>query len=473
MKQGLFRLALCLLAASCSREEPNAFTTDADWPTPPSVMESSRDLIVVTVDTLRADRLPFYGGERPLAGEASDPWSLAWMAQQGTLLEDAQAHVGVTLPSLASFWTGLEPLEHGALSNRSKVTGLTYVMKLRRQGWHGVGAVANGILRIGSGINRGFKEYLAFPDTEEAALTDYLLEQAASKLDDQEPLLLWAHYMAPHQPYAPPAKHLGRYSTSDGPPGTNETLFALHQDPKQLTPHVESHLKGLYDEEILAVQEEVQRLLLGLEEQYQAAGRGSLLENAVVIFASDHGEELGDRHGYFMHAKSLYAGVTQVPVLVLGQDWPAQRLPWPIGLKEVLPWVIEGITPDDGQVVSALKDKYYVLRNRDWTLVHNPRADGSSPGGPPPGSQYPYPTVALFSRGQDRLELEDRSAEFPEVTKKMLEALQQWHFALPLPSEENLSGVDRALLDSLGYANQGDGQEQMPPPWSGEEWNPH
>jgi len=440
---------------------------------------SGLDLIVVSIDTLRADRLPFYGADHATAGDPAAMWSLAWMAQQGTVFDQVWAPAGMTLPSFGTLWTGLSPLEHGAIGNHRKVVAPTFVMELAALGWNNHAVVANQVLNRGSGVDRGFHSYEVRAKEQEANGPALLLLSTERGIQERKRALIWAHYMAPHQPYAPHPIHLGKFSTPGGVPGDRSTLEGIHSnlDRSPVAADLLAHLRGLYDEEILTANDYVMAFLSGLEAQYQAAGRGGLLENAVVIVVSDHGEELANHENYFMHAKSIYSGATHVPLVILGGDWqPNQRIARALPLAEVLPMVLRGTQPQAQVFFSSWRDVYFAARDDRWTLIHNPGNNLKGPQEPPKGVPFTYPQVALFDRLVDPLELHDVAAENPEITRHLLDALHDWYFQL---NRDAASGVvvltpeRQAELEELGYAS-GDTPNavNLALPWPGSQWNP-
>jgi arylsulfatase A-like enzyme len=445
--------------------------------------EKPLDLVVVSIDTLRADRLPFYGAERATGGDPEQMWSLSWMAQQGTLWERVWAPAGMTLPSFGSFWTGLSPLEHGAMRNHHQVQVPTYVVDLDRAGWQAHASVANYALRPGddvrpgSGLNPGFDSYQVFRRELESTGPSELLKKTAADIAASKRSLIWAHYMAPHQPYAPHQNHLGTWSKADGPAGTREILDVIHADPAAADAATLEHLRGLYDEEILTANDYVMEFLSGLDAQYQAAGRGSLLENAVVVVMSDHGEELAFHEGYFMHAKSLYAGVTQVPLLILGGKWSkGSRISRAISLQEVMPMVLRGTQPQATVHFSTWAEGYFAARDERWTLIHNPSGNVQGPKEPPKEVGFVYPSVALFDRNADPLEQHDVASTHPEETRRLLDALHDWYYGLDTESNRNsrpLTPDEIANLEALGYAVGDDGKPvNLNLPWPGSQWTP-
>lgn len=437
----------------------------------------TRDLILVAVDTLRADRLPFYGAARATGGSVNQKWSMAWLAANGTLWENTWAPAGMTLPSFTSLWTGMPPLEHGAIGNFIKSSEPTFAMELAGLGWTGHAVLANRVLGPGCGLDRGFTSHLVRPKQTEKSAPRELLVATKNDIEVKQRIFVWAHYMAPHQPYEPATSHLGTFSKASGAQGDKLTLEGLHRNPESITDAVVANVQALYDEEILTANDYVVEVLTGLEAQYRNAGRGDLLDNAVVVFVSDHGEELLDRNGYSMHAKSIYSGTTHVPLMILGKEWMAgKRVEQGIALEEVMPMVLRGEEPESEYFFSAYRQTYYFVRDARWSLVHNPSANLNGPPEPPKSVSYHYPVVALYDRSVDPKELVDVSAENPEVTRRLLEALRAWHDALHIAGEEPgeaMTQEELDLLESLGYASAGDHEgESTLTPWHGSQWNP-
>ena len=444
---------------------------------PPGLLDEgdTHDLILVAIDTLRADRLPFYGADRATGGDPETPFTLSWLAQNGTLFEHVWAPAGRTMPSFSSLWTGLAPAEHGAVNNVDRVRAPTYAMDLAQRGWSGHSAVSNYILREGTGLQRGFDTYAIHTKEVEPNGPAELLTRTASDIKAGKRMFVWGHYMAPHQPYQPNPKFLGRFSSADGVAGNKSTLQILHRDPSRHTQEISDQLHALYDEEILTAGAYVTELLTGLDKQYRDAGRGGLLDNAVVVFLSDHGEGLGDHSGYYMHAKSLHSGVIQVPLMILGRGWEAgRRESRGVALAEVLPMVLSAKPPSREFFVASFGFGFYSIRDDRWTLVHNPEDNRLGPLAPPKDAAFHYPVVGLFDRLADPLEQKDVSLENPEVTRRLLDALNDWYTDLAPPYGEEGSAMtpeELKTIGQIGYATD-DLEGEGGVPWRGAQWNP-
>ena len=449
MLRGLPRLLLlaCLvLAAACSQG---------------SCSEQKFDLILVSVDTLRADRLPFYGGPRDTGGDPSQEFTPSWLAAHGTVFDTAWSAAGQTLPSFGSLWTGKAPLEHGGIANDKPV-----LLPTRLADWKGErfdvarGRVMNPVLGPGCGLEDGFDSYGVLPKGMDAQLPASLLQETKADVQSKKRLLLWAHLMTPHQPYEPSPAAADRYGATTLRSAGNEFLYRIHRNGV-MEPAMRAEIEKLYDAEVRAAADVVRELLAGLDAQYRAAGRGGLLENAVVVFFSDHGEALGDHHGYSMHAKSLYSGVIRVPLVIAGTGWKAARDSVALGLPDVLPLVLDGHRPKQKYFFATWRAEFYSVRDERWTLVHNPSGDPMGPREPPLDVPFPYPSLALFDRLADPRETQDVSNQNPEETRRLLQALDDWYATLLFASDSATSGMTPEQLAELGYVDLKDSVEEV------------
>ena len=441
--------------------------TGANLPSLEAIAQD-RDWIFVSIDTLRADHLPFYGYERATAGDSDEGFSLAWLAEQGRVYDSVWAPIGKTMPSLASFWTGEFPIEHGAVANLTILSEPTWVESFAAAGYRTHAAVANRVIGPGCGLERGFETYQVLPKQLEPTLPRAVLEKAQPAIESAQPLMLWAHFMAPHQPYSPPAPLAEEFSSRPDTPADNDALYAFHANPDSLDAETREAIIGLYDGEIRAASGYVQELLSGLDQAYRQAGRGGLLEAATVVFFSDHGEELAERHGYFLHAKSLYRGVLHVPFVVAGRGVEAGRDASPRSLMDVLPELLAEQEPQRQVWAASWQTEFYALRDARWTLIHNPANHRMGPYEPPDGVPYPYATIELYDREADPYELNNLAGQHPAEVSRLLASMNAWYDAMPQGEVNRVPGSDqRQKLVELGYLEFAD---RVVPPWTIEQW---
>jgi arylsulfatase A-like enzyme/Tfp pilus assembly protein PilF len=268
-------------------------------------------IVVVSIDTLRADRLPAYG----YAG-GSTP-AIDALARDAVRFENAYAHYPLTLPSHLSMLTGLLPPEHGVRDNVGyRFDGAsheTLAALLGGSGYATGGFVSSFVLRAKTGIDHGFSTYDEPEAPRRGAPLDAAqrpasatLERAAAWLrgvaadEDSRPPFLFLHFYEPHAPYAPPEPYRSR-------------------------------LADAYDGEVAAADAAVGELTALLREL-------GLYDDAVVVLVSDHGEGLGD-HGEQQHGVFLYRSTLHVPLLVKlpRAERAGASVADPVGLVDLFP----------------------------------------------------------------------------------------------------------------------------------------
>jgi choline-sulfatase len=264
--------ALVAAAPAACRSEPGAKISPADV--------AGRPIILVTIDTLRADRLGAYGSAKGLTP------ALDRFAQGATRFTAAVTQVPLTLPAHATILTGLHPAKHGVRTNDGFRLGAgvpTLAEALRARGY-ATGAFIGGYpLRTSSGLARGFDRYdddflRAAGAVERPA--DEVVRSAVAWIDGRQsqPFFAWLHLYDPHSPYTPPA------------------------------PFATAHADAPYDGEIAYTDAAIGRL-------FEHLRRSGLFSRAAIIIVADHGESLGE-HGERTHGTFLYDATVRVPLLV-------------------------------------------------------------------------------------------------------------------------------------------------------------
>jgi len=265
-------------------------------------------LILVSIDTLRADHLPAYGYE------GVETPHLDRFRKDAILFENAYSHVPLTLPSHVSILTGLLPFEHGVRDNLGYRLDAqahpTLARLLKQRGYATGGAVSAWVLRGASGIADGFDFYedrIVAPEGADAAgrvqrRGDETASLARSWLESvrERPFFLFFHVYEPHVPYQPIEPYRSRYPLA-------------------------------YDGEIAWSDAIVGGLLDDLR-------RMAIYDRALIVVLSDHGEGLGE-HGEEDHGILLYRWALRVPLLVKlpGSRQAATTVSEPVGLIDVLP----------------------------------------------------------------------------------------------------------------------------------------
>ncbi len=301
----------------------------------PSAEPNAPNILVVVVDTLRADHMSLYGYER-----ATSP-NLTRIAQQGTMFSEAFAASSWTLPSHASLLTGHVPHEHHAEDGLRSLDQrfATLPEALRSRGYRTGAFSANTIFFTRHmGLGRGF---LHFEDYFESLYGMFVQTLLGRELDHWllhrfrsedfpgrlhaadinghairwmaatrgRPFFAFLNYFDVHDPYLPPQPYRNKFSKLDNPGGlVNEAVGRNHPDltPQQLQGEIDA-----YDGGVAYIDAQIGNLVAELD------NRG-LAQNTIVVITSDHGESLGN-HGLLQHRNALYRELIRVPLVF---RWP-------------------------------------------------------------------------------------------------------------------------------------------------------
>ena len=453
-------------------------------------------MILVTIDTLRADHLSCYGARRATsdAAHASERGSVPGftiddIAAQGMRFECAFAPRGMTFPSIATLFTGRPPIENCALENGNTLPpgAITLAQRLRSAGFTTAAFTSNKLLVPGSGIEKGFDRFFsaATDDKDDRAVDTACEWLALQDLANGPPVFLWLHLTGPHLPYDPkaigPVDFMRMFTDPDysgAANGSREFLDQAHTENRQLDAADVEHVIALYDAEVARIDNLVSRFFAfcaGTDPSQPV----DVLANALLVFTADHGEELYERNLYFGHAKSVYADVLHVPLIVrhpasVRAGSVATDL---VGLEDLMPTILARFAVKSDAAVhgrsfldglagrreaarapqfSAWRDRIFGVRTERWWCVWNP--DRIEPKETPPGA-YPIPEVALFDAERDPNELADVSAEHADVVRELEGSMRGWLKGLRVCSEKGRgpSPEQKKALRDMGYA--GDEQD--------------
>jgi arylsulfatase A-like enzyme len=292
------------------------------------------DVLLITVDTLRADHMSAYGYAR-----ATTP-RLDELAQDAIRFTHVQTPRAKTTPAIASLFTGLYPHDHGVRDLASPLDERVPVLaeSFRAGGYRTIGVVANWVLTAErSGLSRGFEDWddeltdevgvppHNAPQRRAGAVTDRALELLdldgpPSPEGERRPWFCWLHYMDPHGIYDPPAEHRIFQGAPDWlPPRESISGHPIHE-PRLADYNIPAsarvdgrvdlgHVRDLYDGEIHYVDAEIGRLLDAL----RARGR---FADTLIVFTADHGESLGEHRYWFEHGFYTYDVTCRVPLII-------------------------------------------------------------------------------------------------------------------------------------------------------------
>ena len=301
----------------------------------PAGSATTPDLVLVSVDTLRADHVSAYGYSRP-----TTPF-LDRLAAKGARATHARSAAPWTLPSHTTMLTGQLPSTHHVIEDALRLDPSTPVLPelLRGAGYQTGGFVATMYVSRVFGFERGFDRFEDFDlHTEKANLSgevtaDEVVDAALGWLGGLpagQPAFVFLHVYDAHYAYDPPAPYNTLFDRAPRPSDfkyRNYKYYKSHPvDPEQM-----AHQTAQYDEAIRYVDDQLARLHAALA----AAGRRSRW-----VVTADHGEELGER-GSWGHAHTLYAEQLRVPLILWGEGVPAGRvLDGVVGTQDVAPTLL-------------------------------------------------------------------------------------------------------------------------------------
>jgi arylsulfatase A-like enzyme/cytochrome c-type biogenesis protein CcmH/NrfG len=399
------------------------------------------NVLLVTIDTLRADRVGCYGH-----ASASTP-VLDALAARGVRFETAVAHVPLTGPSHASILTGLGPLGHGFRENAGFV--LPPQVKsgaddFRQAGYRTAAFVSAFPLDRRFGFDRGFEAYDDhLPKGNDARRTPYVERFADGTTDaalrwleapagqSGQPFFLWVHYYDPHAPYEPPGEFADRFRTAP------------------------------YDGEVAFADQQLGRLLGALEAK-------GLLTRTLVVAMSDHGEGLGD-HGEGTHGLFVYDSTLKVPFIVAGPGVAAGRVASAVARGiDVLPTLLdlaglaaradiegrslrpalEGREMDDAP---AYAESLYAEREFGWAPLFAWRTARHK--------MIEAPRPELYDLRNDPGEANDLAARETGRLAEMREKIEAARSQTPPSASVDVDPESAEMLRALGYVAKAGGQE--------------
>ncbi len=454
----IFGLLAATLAAACGRPA-------SPVPRDPT----GRNIVLITIDTLRADHLSGYGYQRD-----TSPF-LDSLASRGTLFSNAWSVSSWTPPSMASILTGLHPRSHGVTRGqmdaaRGKVMEQQMLVEefpviaahLAAHGYSTYGISTNLHMTVANGFSRGFLRFADLGFSRAPAANQAFAEMLPG-IRESQPYFLWIHYFDPHDPYFPCRPWIKDYnpdksSYREYSRKTMKKLRAMLEDIRS-DPAAPQILHDLYDSEINYTDDHIRMLVEALPG----------LANTLLIITADHGEEFLERDE-IGHGSSLFEEQVRVPLVVVppGRTPEAGTVGQPVSIVDIFPTICAaaGIAPPPGLQGTSLLDlmaggpenpdraiyaeldraraarQQEAIRRGNWKFV---RQGGKGD------------RLALYDLARDPGERSNLAGAEPERAAKMERDLERWLDAHPPfsapPAEEPLGEKEIKDLRSLGYLN--------------------
>jgi arylsulfatase A-like enzyme len=448
------------------------------------------NVLLIVVDTLRADRVSSYG-----YGRETTP-VLDALAAQGVLAEDVTAQASWTMPSMVSMFQGRYVTSYRDVFFEDTPT---LAETFQRAGYHTLGIVGNGLLSKKAGFDRGFDHYEArskregsHPAREAAELIGDAtapLELATERGPDDEhaPFFAYLHLMDPHGPYKAHPEWEEQLPVGRGADRWNLQTQRLRYGathPGAVVPdeiwREMAEAMARYDQEVYTCDVYIGIVLDYLE-------RRGALENTIVAVVSDHGEGLWDHvspaealnpaaaprdHFFRPHGKVLYEELVRTPMILKGPGIPAgRRIDSPAENVDLFPTLLQlcDLAMPDGlhgqSLVPAMHGEE-TGREHVFSSVDMFCSSVRSPGATTdwklivPTEHYPARKIELFDIRTDPSELQNLAAARPEVVARLRATLNAWAKAHPTQTNLGQKKDPQTMADlkALGYADGEEGQ---------------
>lgn len=432
------------------------------------------NLLLITVDTLRADHVSAYGYARQTTP------AIERLVREGARFETAFAQRGETWPSLVSILTGVHPRTHGVRGNGQLLesSSISIAETLQEAGFLTAAFLTN----MAYFQHRGFDEKRKWPLAKEGPYDHGQMDANATRAarnwireHASEPFFVWLHLIGPHEPYLPPASHQGSFTADyEGDLDGSRSALTLVQRRRRLLDAGElAYIVSLYDEEVLAVDALVAEVLGALDDL-------GLRDETLVVLTADHGEELYDHDFYFFHSWSIYDSVLHIPLVM--------RLPGRIAAGTVIDSIVESVdlaptliellrlssaetyegrslvgllageparSRDFSEAFAELGPEIHSLRTSRWQYIQNPKRYSSAGArGERFGHRgfFQIDAEELYDLEADPGQQHNLADLRPDVARAMRKRLGEWLEETPskLPVSE-ISPDARMELEQLGY----------------------
>lgn len=409
-----------------------------------------KNLILITVDTTRADYITCYGGPRDLTP------NIDALAADGTLFQSAYSQTNVTNPSHTAILTGLFAIDSRVFENRTAFLdacpkGDTVPQAFKRAGYRTAGFPATPHLsKADECLNLpGFDVYPAVPEGggfDAAQIVDHVIEWLNTQ-KPETPFFAWVHFFDPHMKYWPPEDYRNRFyppgkdaRAGGNPPLGDDDNFDRSPDiVKEQFKDVRDreYPPALYRGEIKYTDDQVGRLIKHLKSS-------GLYEKTGVVLVADHGESLGDHDVYYDHY-GMFEPSMRIPFIVRLPGMPAgKKVAETVTHVDLAPTLcklygvelkqndlpLHGIdlaaslkgSPNpalSARQVTVHEDAYnrqVMALKGPWKLIHMN----------PPGPKYEWPTVLLFNIQTDPQEKNNLAEKNPEIVSELKGHIERW-----------------------------------------------
>ncbi|NIM14667.1 MAG: sulfatase-like hydrolase/transferase [Candidatus Aminicenantes bacterium] len=422
-----------------------------------SISSKGYNLMVITLDTMRADRIGVYGYTN-----AQTP-NLDQLAANGIMFENCRAPVPLTLPAHCSIFTGRYPLGHRVRDNGTfflDEAEITLAEKMKTQGHQTVAVIASFVLLSKFGLNQGFDVYddslnidqlITSFDSEIKAdqvytkFSKWLKKYQKQTQQEKEKFFAWIHFYDPHTPYEPPEHYKEKFG---------------------------SHLEALYDGEVAFTDLYVGKIIADLESAH-------LIDQTLIIIVGDHGEAFGE-HNEFGHSFFCYEENLRVPLVFYNPRLflKPRRIKNRVNLVDIMPTVLEMYGQETPGTIHGKSFTNLLTGKKDENQrtfyiesMHGKEEMGWAPLTGIIKDRYKYislPEPELYDLANDTKEKENLFWKKNQVARSLDKTLMNLvkTYSLPATASPGSSGrrtltqTDKQHLQSLGYISAFSGKDK-------------
>jgi len=396
------------------------------------------NLIIISIDTLRADYLGVYKDFENQPFDFSYSPNLDLFAEQAVVFRKAYTPLSATWPALASMYTSLYPCEHGVLYNRQELRFYfdTIATHMLNMGYCTLSLHGNCF-----GLNiSGFDEKYLY-DQDDIALIESALQML--RRDSNQPFFHWYHLLGVHANYKPPKWVMTILAKDE--PYRFYNLGSIMRGGRDIESQELEYIRMLYAGELFNLDFELNKIFAFLK-------RNNLWEKTMVIVTSDHGEDLYQHHQNFFHYPSLYDTALRIPLMI---KFPNQKkkvvIEEPVTLLDIFPTIVDYLRSQEAgkeqdyefsglSLLPLLRGNKKLFQNRnifagvedfdiiavvedDWKLIYNPEKKTILNQVDVP---YPYEEFELYQTNEDVLEVNNVFQENLEFVRELIKKIERF-----------------------------------------------
>lgn len=440
---------------------------------PDATTSEPRNVLLIVVDTLRADRLGCYGAERDTTPHIDA------LAGRGVRFARTFTVSPWTMPSIATLFTGLFPSAHGVTDPTRVLPDEAYTLPefFGERGYSTGGVVSHGLIGTKYDYTQGFEYFdesnaKGHEHVSTASVVDLAEDMLVEFTEREQPFFLFVHFFDPHYDYIPHEE----FDFAGEPTeriGNSPSIHDLREMMDTFTDRELGYLRDVYDEEVAHTDAGIGALLAKLDELGVAG-------DTVVVFTSDHGEEFVE-HGWLGHTRSMYQPVVSIPLIVAapGDAREGAVVDVPVSTISVAPTVVElaGLSTEglgyQGDSLAALVrgdaeehatpvlTQVAFLPLRPDGFVRRSFQESLVEGRYKLLRDHDLETLEVYDLETDPGEVDGLGDERPELVRRMVERLDAVLArigASPLPIvHRDLGPALMQQLENLGYIGAGSG----------------